>query len=280
MSQTPQPSSALYFAQTQKLAEVVTMSTHKDIPCGSQVSVSDEELLAMKPLKPRKKATFDAPTPSNFCHICSRTPSRGIRLAVCSGLQLGQCRKVVCERCFTDYSLGCTFDDAKATFKDWKCAHCSGICPERAQCRTYQNVNRKLRLQRLRQLVAASPKGKQPGCFLSVDATALPKNLDGTGLKTAPALPAFSKMLIPSDQQPTTNMSLEPVNQVSPNSIAQLSSGSRTRDVIASSAIAALITPHRLMGCSHATFAIGKHLRRMILASGLALQLVGGIVGK
>jgi hypothetical protein len=123
----------------------------------------------MKPLKQRKKATFDAPTPSNFCHICSRTPSRGIRLAICSGLQLGQCRKVVCERCFSDHALGCSFDEAKATFKDWKCAHCSGSCPERAQCRTYQTVNKKLRLQRLRQAAETPsvPEGQQENVILS-----------------------------------------------------------------------------------------------------------------
>lgn len=119
--------------------------------------VTDEELLALKPLKPRKKATFDSPTPSNYCHICSRTPNRGIRLAVCSGLQQGQCRKVVCERCFKEYPLGSTFEQALDASHGWKCTHCQGICPQRAQCRTYQNVNRKLRLQRLRQSVAAPP---------------------------------------------------------------------------------------------------------------------------
>jgi hypothetical protein len=127
-------------------------------------SVSDEQLLAMRPLKPRKKATFESPTPSNYCHICSRTPNRGIRLAICAGLREGHCRKVVCEKCFTDYSLGCTFMEAADCAVNWKCVHCQGICPERAQCRTYQNVNRKLRLQRLRQSADAErpEKMRQP----------------------------------------------------------------------------------------------------------------------
>lgn len=123
-------------------------------------NVSDEQLLAMKPLRPRKKATFDAANPSNYCHICSRTPNRGIRLAVCSGLREGFCRKVVCERCFTEYSLGCAFEEASKSTIDWKCVHCQGTCPERAQCRTYQSVNRKLRLQRLRQSAEADKSEK------------------------------------------------------------------------------------------------------------------------
>lgn len=123
-------------------------------PSAKRVAVvSDEQLLAMKPLKPRKRATFEAPTPSNYCHICSRTPNRGIKLAVCAALREGLCRKVVCERCFGEYALGCSFEDAASKAVEWKCVHCQGICPERAQCRTYQNVNRKLRLQRLRQSV-------------------------------------------------------------------------------------------------------------------------------
>lgn len=124
---------------------------HEDRATPPKGFVSDEQLLALKPLKPRKKATFDSPTPSNYCHICSRTPSRGIRLAVCASLKEGLCRKVICEKCFTYYDFGCTFEQALVPETVFKCTHCQSICPERAQCRTYQNVNKKLRLKRLRQ---------------------------------------------------------------------------------------------------------------------------------
>jgi hypothetical protein len=132
-------------------------------PAGRRAAqVSDEQLLAMKPLKPRKKATFESPSPSNYCHICSRTPNRGIRLAICHGLKEGHCRKVVCERCFAEHPLGRSFEEAAAPAAEWKCTHCQGTCPERAQCRTYQTVNKKLRLQRLRQSAVDSDTPRRP----------------------------------------------------------------------------------------------------------------------
>lgn len=141
----------------------------------SRTDVSDEQLLALKPLKPRKKATFESPTPSKFCHICCRTPSRGIRLAVCADIVNGQCRKVICEKCFTDYDLGCTYEQALLPQTGLKCTHCRNICPGRAQCRTYQNVNKKLRLKRLRQ------------CAVSDEAVIYTKKMAGVGASSATA---------------------------------------------------------------------------------------------
>lgn len=148
-----------------------------------KTDVSDEQLLALKPLKPRKKATFDSPTPSKFCHICCRTPSRGIRLAVCADIVNGQCRKVICEKCFTDYDLGCTYEQALLPQTGLKCTHCRNICPERAQCRTYQNVNKKLRLKRLRQ------------CAVSDEAVIYTNEMarEGASSATAKISPTFAR---------------------------------------------------------------------------------------
>jgi hypothetical protein len=209
-------------------------------------AVSDEELLAMKPLKQRKKATFDAPTPSNFCHICSRTPSRGIRLAICSGLQLGQCRKVVCERCFSDHALGCSFDEAKATFKDWKCAHCSGSCPERAQCRTYQTVNKKLRLQRLRQAAETPsvPEGQQENVILSSIVTYGQSKRPKTSGSPAVSLSPSGKKVSFRGSRAPNNISHVNTTQVSPSSVGHALGGGGSVTLVgnvnAASVIAAL----------------------------------------
>lgn len=132
---------------------------------------SDEQLLAKCPVRKRKKPTFDAAAPSNYCHVCSRTASRSsgpnrmtIRMVPCAALREGSCRKVVCDRCFDEYSLGPSFEEASRPGATWLCVHCQGACPERAQCRTYKTVNRRLKLHRLRQAaktrVVAKPEPK------------------------------------------------------------------------------------------------------------------------
>lgn len=110
--------------------------------------LTDEQLLLLKPKKQRKKAKFESPIPSRFCHVCSRTP-KNVRLSVCSKIRDGICRKVVCERCFDEYGYG-NFEEA-IIFSNWTCPHCIGICPERAQCRTYSRINDRLRVSRLKQ---------------------------------------------------------------------------------------------------------------------------------
>lgn len=110
--------------------------------------LTDEQLLLLRPKKKRKKAKFESPVPSRFCHVCSRTP-KNVRLAVCSKIRDGTCRKVICERCFDEYKYG-NFDES-ALCTSWICPHCSGMCPERAQCRTYSRINDRLRVSRLKQ---------------------------------------------------------------------------------------------------------------------------------
>jgi len=119
----------------------------------------DINLLGVNPKKTRRPARFDKPVPSRFCHICSRTP-KNVQLAVCSNIKEGTCRKVTCLKCFDKYDLG-PFDQALLTqTSSWKCPHCIGACPPRAQCRTYQRINDRLRLDRLSQ---ARPKlGRRP----------------------------------------------------------------------------------------------------------------------
>lgn len=114
--------------------------------------VSDEELLRRRPKKKRRAAKFDKPVPSRFCHVCSRTP-KNVRLAVCTRIQQGTCRKVICEKCFAKYGYG-RFESALRMDSQWLCPHCQGCCPDRAQCRTYQRINDRLRVSRLRQETA------------------------------------------------------------------------------------------------------------------------------
>jgi hypothetical protein len=130
------------------VAENSIDSTERDVNTGECQGLTDEELLRLKPKKLRKRARFDKPIPSRFCHVCSRTP-KNVRLAVCSNISDGVCRKVVCERCFVEYGYG-GFDDA-FKMSDWECPHCTGACPARAQCRTYSRINDRLRVTRLKQ---------------------------------------------------------------------------------------------------------------------------------
>ena len=110
--------------------------------------LADQEAPRPIPKKTRKKAKFENPVASRFCHVCSRTPPKHVRHAVCMNISDGVCRKVICERCFADNKFG-NFDLAY-DLKDWLCPHCSGTCPPRAQCKTYSRVNDKLRLSRLK----------------------------------------------------------------------------------------------------------------------------------
>jgi Zinc-finger domain of monoamine-oxidase A repressor R1 len=117
-------------------------------PGEEDATVADAVLLLLKPKKSRKKAKFDSPVASRFCHVCSRTP-KNVRLAVCCKITDGVCRKVICEKCFVEFGYG-SFEGALHE-KNWLCPHCAGVCPERAQCRTYSRINDKLRVSRLKQ---------------------------------------------------------------------------------------------------------------------------------
>lgn len=112
--------------------------------------ITDEELLRLKPKKTRRAARFDNAVPSKYCHICSRSP-KNVRLAACTKIKLGTCRKVICEKCFGQYNFG-NFEAAlNITTSTWVCTHCTESCPSHAQCINYQRVNDQLRIQRLKQ---------------------------------------------------------------------------------------------------------------------------------
>lgn len=107
---------------------------------------------AVPPPRKRKQATFVSPVPSRFCHLCSRT-APAVRHVVCGALAASAtCRKVVCNRCFSAAGPaglgGLTFDTAVAAGNTWRCSHCVGNCPARAQCRNYTRTNERLRLAR------------------------------------------------------------------------------------------------------------------------------------
>lgn len=111
--------------------------------------ITDDQLLTLKPKKPRRVAKFSKPVPSRFCHICSRKPN-SVRVAVCPKIKDGTCRKVICEKCFQLYRYGNFVDAMQTDTADWLCPHCDNNCPDRAQCRTYQRANARIRLKRLK----------------------------------------------------------------------------------------------------------------------------------
>lgn len=131
--------------------------------------ITDDELLRLRPKKQRRAAKFDKPVPSRFCHVCSRTP-KNVRLVVCSKIKEGTCRKVICEKCFEEYKYG-DFDLALHTdASEWICPHCSHTCPERAQCRTYQRINDRLRVSRLKQEKPRTPGSRAKRTRRALDA--------------------------------------------------------------------------------------------------------------
>ena len=118
----------------------------------ARTPASETPVRTVPPPRKRRKATFSKPVPSRFCHLCSRT-SPAVRHIVCGALATSStCRKVVCDRCFTTAGAaginGVTWDQAVAAGPAWRCCHCVGSCPDRAQCRNYTRTNERLRLMR------------------------------------------------------------------------------------------------------------------------------------
>lgn len=111
--------------------------------------ISDEELLRLNPKKPRRTPRFSNASSSQFCHICSRKKEI-VRLAPCSKIKDGLCRKVVCDECFQTHGYGKFEDALDVIVSDWLCTHCRGVCPPEAQCFTYQRINDRLRVSRLK----------------------------------------------------------------------------------------------------------------------------------
>jgi hypothetical protein len=92
----------------------------------------------------RKPRTYSRPVPSQHCHICSRRPTTQSPHAACGNLAKGKCRKTICQKCFTLYG----WDMTEALVPDnsgWLCPHCSGKCPDRAQCHIYDRTSERRR---------------------------------------------------------------------------------------------------------------------------------------
>ena len=156
-----------------------------------QKKISDAQLLRLRPKKKRRAARFDKPVPSRFCHVCSRTP-KNVRLAVCSNIRRGICRKVVCEKCFDLYKYA-DFDSVLNMETEWICPHCSECCPAKAQCGTYQKINDRLRVNRLKQSGPRNVRNRsrpERGQVLASD------NVNGgSGAETTPVSP--TRVVIP-----------------------------------------------------------------------------------
>mmetsp|Transcript_5473 Transcript_5473/g.16314 ORF Transcript_5473/g.16314 Transcript_5473/m.16314 type:complete len:170 (-) Transcript_5473:167-676(-) len=98
-------------------------------------------------LAPRvqKRKRYTDRTPSNHCHICSRSVG-AVKMAVCSNLHSGLCRKVICKLCCESFELGWGVYEQG---HDWQCTHCKNACPVRARCHTYHRTNMRRRISNL-----------------------------------------------------------------------------------------------------------------------------------
>mmetsp|Transcript_39021 Transcript_39021/g.154556 ORF Transcript_39021/g.154556 Transcript_39021/m.154556 type:complete len:171 (-) Transcript_39021:1537-2049(-) len=85
----------------------------------------------------QKRKKYNDRTPSNHCHICSRS-SGAVKMAVCANMHVGFCRKVICKLCCDTFNLGVEKYDNN---QNWLCTHCQGTCPSRARCFTYNKTN-------------------------------------------------------------------------------------------------------------------------------------------
>eukprot|EP00189_Rhodosorus_marinus_P009768 CAMPEP_0184741198 /NCGR_PEP_ID=MMETSP0315-20130426/4265_1 /TAXON_ID=101924 /ORGANISM="Rhodosorus marinus, Strain UTEX LB 2760" /LENGTH=490 /DNA_ID=CAMNT_0027211379 /DNA_START=452 /DNA_END=1924 /DNA_ORIENTATION=- len=103
---------------------------------------------------------------SRFCHICSRT-EKTARHVTCANFELGECRKITCEKCFKTY--GWDWESATAPGRSWVCTHCLDNCPVKARCKIYEKVNSRRRersKERRRRTPSVSP-GRGPRSTLS-----------------------------------------------------------------------------------------------------------------
>lgn len=124
--------------------------------------LTEADFLSAPKLK-RKKAKFASPKPSRFCHLCSRTP-KTVRQVVCANIheEAYTCRKVVCEKCFTDNGWDWEAASTGPAAATWVCTHCRDTCPARSQCRTYRRTNERLRVKRLVEKFTTSAAGTPP----------------------------------------------------------------------------------------------------------------------
>lgn len=87
---------------------------------------------------------YKNPIASKHCHICSRTATHTEPHVVCSNIEQATCQKVTCRKCFKHYNWKVPV--SPASFRNWKCTHCTGNCPECAQCVTYNKTTKRRRL--------------------------------------------------------------------------------------------------------------------------------------
>ena len=100
-------------------------------------NATNKEHVKAKSSKSRKNNRSKLVKPSRFCHICTRITKK-LNVVVCSNIETGTCRKVICEKCLTEN--GFDFSEASEG-PEWICTHCRFICPTRAQCSTYNRIN-------------------------------------------------------------------------------------------------------------------------------------------
>lgn len=118
----------------------------------------DLKLMEMKREKTKRPSAYIKPTEkqvtvmkrlqnaksSRFCHICTRSSKEGEHVK-CTNLRHGMCRKIVCLKCISEVKWDWGFG-ANASATEWLCTHCRNFCPEKAQCNTYQRINKKRKL--------------------------------------------------------------------------------------------------------------------------------------
>lgn len=117
------------------------------------------DLIAIRKRKraPRVKHYGDA-QPSMHCHICCRS-AKNVKVNACARVQKGTCRKVICERCLSEYPHLATISKEEG----WVCSHCQGLCPVRGQCYTYGRSNLRRRENSMKRQLVKEPLEKRNG---------------------------------------------------------------------------------------------------------------------
>jgi len=107
-----------------------------------ETAIEMEEKSGKKPERRKKK--YFRPEPSRFCHICYRT-NKLVRHVVCSNIAEGYCRKVICEKCIEIHGQIYNWDAEKIfeNASEFLCSHCLNMCPDTAQCASYNRSNRR-----------------------------------------------------------------------------------------------------------------------------------------
>lgn len=95
----------------------------------------------------RKPRTYQNKTPSMHCHICSRLATATQPHVDCGNAATGQCRKSICVKCFETF--GWNLEEARSA-PAWKCTHCRGECPSRAQCVIYGRTSERRRTNQIK----------------------------------------------------------------------------------------------------------------------------------